>query len=139
MMRLELVPDAAEIQFVWYWLQSSLVREFIVKMSKGTSPTMKKISQGIVMQIPYPTNLTVTEQGRIIAELDALQSKIDVLKLIQAETAAELDALLPSVLSKGVFRSIAVEGEAGCGLTKRVLPVGEGRRAIRARYSSGSC
>ena len=100
MMRLELVPDGAETQFVWYWLQSSLVREFIVKMSKGTSPTMKKISQGIVMQIPFPTNLTVTEQGRIIAELDVLQSKIDALKLLQAETAAELDALLPSVLSK---------------------------------------
>jgi type I restriction enzyme S subunit len=100
MMRLELIPDAAETQFVWYWLQSSLVRKFIVKMSKGTSPTMKKISQGIVMQIPFPTNLTVTEQGRIIAELDALQSKIDALTLIQAETTAELDALLPSVLSK---------------------------------------
>ena len=36
----------------------------------------------------------------IVAELDALQAKVDVLKKLQAETAAELDALLPSILDR---------------------------------------
>jgi type I restriction enzyme, S subunit len=40
------------------------------------------------------------EQRRIVAELDALQAEVDALKRLQAETATELDALLPSVLSK---------------------------------------
>jgi len=40
------------------------------------------------------------EQRRIVAELDALQSEMNSLRRLQAETAAELDALLPSVLSK---------------------------------------
>jgi len=40
------------------------------------------------------------EQRRIVAHLDALQAKVDSLKALQAQTAAELDALLPSVLDK---------------------------------------
>jgi type I restriction enzyme S subunit len=40
------------------------------------------------------------EQRRILAELDALQAEVDVLKRLQAETAAELDALLPAILDK---------------------------------------
>jgi type I restriction enzyme S subunit len=39
-------------------------------------------------------------QRRIVAELDALQAEVDKLKALQAETAAELDALLPSILDK---------------------------------------
>jgi len=40
------------------------------------------------------------EQRRIVAYLDGLQAKVDALKKLQAETAAELDALLPSILDK---------------------------------------
>lgn len=40
------------------------------------------------------------EQRRIVVELDALQSKIGALKWLQAETAAELNALLPAVLAR---------------------------------------
>jgi hypothetical protein len=40
------------------------------------------------------------EQHRIVAELDALQAEVDSLKRLQAETAAELDALLPSIFDK---------------------------------------
>ena len=35
-----------------------------------------------------------------VAELDALQTEMDALKRLQAETAAELDALLPSLLAR---------------------------------------
>ncbi len=43
---------------------------------------------------PFP------EQRRIVSELEALQSAVDTLKRLQAETAAELDALLPSILDR---------------------------------------
>ncbi len=43
---------------------------------------------------------SLSEQQHIVAYLDDLQAKVDVLKRIQAETSAELDALLPSVLDK---------------------------------------
>lgn len=48
-------------------------------------------------EIPLPP---LAEQRRIVAELDALQSEVDALKRLQAETAAELDALLPALLDR---------------------------------------
>ena len=42
---------------------------------------------------------------RILGELDALQAEVDALKRLQAETAAELDALFPALLDR------AFEGE----------------------------
>jgi hypothetical protein len=44
--------------------------------------------------------ISLSEQRHIVAYLDDLQTKIDSLKHLQAETAAELDALLPSILDK---------------------------------------
>ena len=38
--------------------------------------------------------------GRIVANLNDLQAKVGRLKALQAQTAAELDALLPSILDK---------------------------------------
>jgi type I restriction enzyme S subunit len=35
-----------------------------------------------------------------LAELNALQADMDALKRLQAETTAELDALLPAILDK---------------------------------------
>ena len=99
-MRLEVDEKKADKKFILYWLRSTYVREFISSNAKGTSPTMKKISQGIVMSIPFPTNLSILAQRRIVTYLDDLQSKVDALKHLQTQTAAELDALLPSILDK---------------------------------------
>jgi type I restriction enzyme S subunit len=52
------------------------------------------------MNIPFPSALSLEEQRRIVAYLDGLQGKVDALKQLQAQTQAELDALLPSVLDK---------------------------------------
>jgi type I restriction enzyme S subunit len=49
------------------------------------------------MRVPLPS---VETQRRAIAELDALQAKVDELKRLQAETQAELDALMPSILDR---------------------------------------
>jgi type I restriction enzyme S subunit len=49
------------------------------------------------LSLPFPP---LPSQRRIVAELNALQGEVDALKRLQAETAAELDALLPSILAK---------------------------------------
>jgi type I restriction enzyme S subunit len=51
---------------------------------------------------PVGVNLSppLAEPRRIAAELDALQTEVDALKRLQAETAAELDALLPALLDR---------------------------------------
>jgi len=60
---------------------------------------MPKISQSKPEALPVPIP-PLPEQRRIVAELDTLQAEIEALKLLQAETAAELDALLPAVLER---------------------------------------
>jgi len=40
------------------------------------------------------------EKHRSVAYLDKLQAKVEALKRLQAETATEQDALLPSILDK---------------------------------------
>ena len=47
--------------------------------------------------IQYPR---IGRQRRIVAELDALPAEVDALKRLPAETAAELDALLPAILDR---------------------------------------
>ena len=59
----------------------------------------KNINLGILTKIPFPDR-SLPEQRRIVAELDALQAEVDGLKRLQAETSAELDALLPAVLDR---------------------------------------
>ena len=47
------------------------------------------------LTIPIPS---LTEQRRIVAELDTMQAEVAKLKSLQSEIAAEIDALLPSIL-----------------------------------------
>jgi len=99
-MRLDVNESKADKYFVLHWLSCVLVRDYIKAKAKGTSPTMKKITQDVVMNIPFPSNFPLPEQRRIVVYLDNLQAKVNTLKRLQAETATELDALLPSILDK---------------------------------------
>jgi type I restriction enzyme S subunit len=100
MMRLEVNAALASPHFVWRWLMSPVAREYVMANARGTSPTMKKISQGTVMDLPFPSKMPLPEQRRIVAELDALQAEVNAMKHLQSETAVELDALLPSILDR---------------------------------------
>lgn len=85
-------------QFFVLWWNSPTMRVKIQEMAKTTSGIWK-INQGHIASLTIPV-LSLDEQRRIVAYLDDLQAKIDSLKRLQAETAAELDALLPSILDK---------------------------------------
>jgi type I restriction enzyme S subunit len=49
------------------------------------------------LEIPVPSILA---QERVVAELDALQAKVDAVKALQTEVATKLDAMLPAILDK---------------------------------------
>ena len=59
----------------------------------------KNINLKILAPLPIP-DLSIEEQHHIVAYLDNLQAKVDSLKRLQSETAAELAAMLPSILDK---------------------------------------
>ena len=100
MMRIRVDERRADKQFVWYWLQGSVARGYIERNARGTSPSMKKIAQATVMGVPFPVHVSLEEQARFVAGLNTLQERIDLLERLQAESAAPLDALLPSLLDK---------------------------------------
>jgi type I restriction enzyme S subunit len=50
-------------------------------------------------EVPVPVP-SLPEQRGIVSALDALQAEVDALKRLQAETSAEVDALIPAVLDK---------------------------------------
>ncbi|MGH7796523.1 MAG: restriction endonuclease subunit S [Candidatus Binatia bacterium] len=93
-------PDA-EIPLEWldHAMKSPAVRAQIERGASGTSPTMKNISKEKVMSLLLPPH-PLPKQRRVVAELDAIGSHLNALLNLQAETAAELEALLPSILDK---------------------------------------
>lgn len=90
----DLVPE-----YLDHALKSPVLRTQIVAAASGTSPTMKNISKGKVLSLLIP-DVPASEQRHIVTELDAIQSKLDTVKALQSETAAELNAMLPAILDK---------------------------------------
>jgi type I restriction enzyme S subunit len=88
-----IVPDFAQRM-----LQHLRVAGLLVDFARTTAGQYN-VSLGRLRtaEIPVPP---LADQLRIVQELNAFQVQIDTLNRLQAETAAELDALLPAVLSK---------------------------------------
>ena len=71
----------------------------VIEEKAKTTSGIWKINQGHTLSthVHVPP---LSEQRRIVDELVALQAEVEALKRLQAETASELDALLPSILDR---------------------------------------
>ncbi len=87
--------NGTDSEFLYHFLR--YLREHLEEIAPQSA--QKNINLQILSPLPVP-KLPLPEQRRIVAELDALQASVDALKRLQTETAAELDALLPSILDK---------------------------------------
>jgi type I restriction enzyme, S subunit len=96
-------PDSKRVlpEFLNTFLNSPAGQDAVQGQSR-TSSGLRSLSVGRIKSICVPVP-PLAEQRRIVAELDALQAEVDALKRLQAETAAELDALLPAILD-GAFK-----------------------------------
>jgi len=86
-----------ESQFVWHMLGSRTV--FVKAWASTTGSAQPTVPLRAIRELPIPVP-PLPEQRGIVADLDALQAQVDALKKLQSKTAAELDALLPSILDK---------------------------------------
>lgn len=91
-------PDEFVPEFVSKLISSPVGKTYFQEASKQTT-NLASINQRQLkaFQVYQPP---LAEQRRIVAELDALQAEVNALKRLQAETAAELDALLPAILDR---------------------------------------
>ncbi len=84
--------------FFLHQLLSPLVQENQIRSRcKGSASPHLNIGalKRFVLRLP-----SLSEQNRIVAYLDNVQAKLAALKLLQSETAAELDAMLPAILDR---------------------------------------
>ncbi|MDD2736660.1 MAG: restriction endonuclease subunit S [Desulfuromonadaceae bacterium] len=86
-----------ESRYVWHMLNSQTVFEKTWSSTTGTAQPTVPLRAIRELPLPLPT---ISEQRHIVSYLDDLLAKIFELKHLQAETAAELDAMLPSILDK---------------------------------------
>ena len=93
-------PDSQWVlpEFLNTFLNSPAGQDAVQGQSR-TSSGLHSLSVGRIKSICVPVP-PLPEQRRIVAELDALRAEVDALKRLQAETAAELDALLPALLDR---------------------------------------
>ena len=78
-------------------LSPAIHEEQVVPLLKGSASPHLNI--GVLRKLRFLLP-SLSEQARIVIYLDSIRARIDALTCIQAETAAELDALLPSILDK---------------------------------------
>lgn len=93
-------PDKRQIdpEFLNLFFNSPVGQDEVQSRSRTTSG-LRNLSVGRIKQISVPIP-PLPEQRRIVAYLDDLQARVDAVKRLQAETQAELDALLPSILDR---------------------------------------
>lgn len=108
LIRLRLDREQAEPRLVAAFINSPLGRAYMLSEKKQMTG-QANVNSTKLKALPISLS-SLHEQRRIVAELDGLQARVDALKRLQAETAAELDALLPSVLAKA-FRGELTSAE----------------------------
>jgi len=89
--------DHMNAAFAMYLLAAPTNQDRMARHIKGTSYVGLNLRDVRHIRLPLPPP---REQRRIISELNALRAEVDRLHDLQAETAAELDALLPSILDR---------------------------------------
>jgi type I restriction enzyme, S subunit len=95
---LSLDISKAEPQYVSLMLNfHRRCRQSLFSQVEGSAQPSLNSGKILGTALPLPS---LAEQQRIIADLDALQVQVDMLKRLQSATAAELDALLPAILDR---------------------------------------
>ena len=90
-------PEALDRRYLFYFMRSEHFQGQLQFIMKQTTRNQVSVLKQVNLWICYPP---LTEQRRIVAELDTLQANVDALKELQAETAAELHALTPAILDR---------------------------------------
>ncbi len=87
--------NSCDPRFVYHFVENQ-THEMLSLSAGSTFPNLPGAKLKL-LQIPVPPQ---EEQRRIVAYLDGLQTQVDALKTLQAQTAVELDALLPAILDR---------------------------------------
>ena len=88
-------PKVCLPEYIYHFVETQT--QEMLKLAAGSTFPNLPGAKLKVLEIPIPP---LPEQRRVVAYLDSIQEKIKPLKHLQSQTAAELNALLPSILDK---------------------------------------
>jgi type I restriction enzyme, S subunit len=91
------ISNDIEPRFLMYGLIAPDFTDYANMLSGRTRMPKLNQHQLYAYNFAFPK---LSEQRQIVAYLDGLQAQVDALKKLQAQTAAELDALLPAILDR---------------------------------------
>jgi type I restriction enzyme S subunit len=91
------VKHSVSVEYLYRYFQTPSYWAQITDEKKGTGQPNVNGKKLANIRVPVPP---LPQQRRIVAYLDSLQAKVDALRRLQAETGAELDALMPAVLDR---------------------------------------
>jgi type I restriction enzyme S subunit len=86
-----------QTRYLLHFLNSPCFTDQIAASGRGQTHPHIRVGDAPHFLLPLAP---LEQQVKIVAELDALQAKLDLVKALQAETAAELDAMVPAILDK---------------------------------------
>lgn len=91
------LPGIADTAYLAHYMRSPSFLEQAKALTNNLMLPRLRSSLLESIEISLPS---IQEQRGIVQYLDKVQAKVDAVKRLQAETAAELDALLPAVLDR---------------------------------------
>jgi type I restriction enzyme S subunit len=99
LIRLRTNHEKVDPRYLELALASAHSQDHLVQRKTGLADAQVNISQAILRATPvaYPP---LPEQRRIVGEFEGLQAQVKALQRLQSDTAAGLDALLPSILDR---------------------------------------
>ena len=87
--------ETIEPSFLLHYLNGPIFQDQVKEHCRGLTTPHIRVQDAPNFLLPLPPK---NEQIEIVRALDELQTEVTALRELQSETAAELDALLPSVL-----------------------------------------
>lgn len=92
-------PDRSKVvpRFLWHMLRSKTV--FDKAWASTTGSAQPTIPLRAIRELPIPLP-SLNKQTRVVAELDAMQARVEAVRSFQTETTRQLDAMLPAILDK---------------------------------------
>jgi type I restriction enzyme S subunit len=89
--------DRLDGKYLCHLLNSKWIKDVMISKSRGDM--IPHIVLGQIKNFPVPLP-PLSEQHSVVAQLDQLEAKVNALKNLQTQTDGEIDALMPSILSR---------------------------------------
>jgi restriction endonuclease S subunit len=85
-------------KFVKYWIMSPMAVKYIRRHTKGTSPSVQKIDQRALINMPFPNHVPINLQKRWEDYLNSMFDRVEQIESLQKQYP-DIESLGPSFIA----------------------------------------